>query len=185
MNGTRRRRPSKQNRVSVFAALGQGLHRLLTNRVGWYVPAALPVLLFILAHLLTLITFIFIRYELLAPYQDAYKTMVTWAVYGFVPLLLCSYACFFAVARPGISVLARKLPHWSASHLHMANGGLYGCGIGLGLLVLLQPGVGPKSLLLFLIGLVSGFGNWQLYRRLVVVAPVDPDTLDPEEKREV
>ncbi|MGD9947796.1 MAG: hypothetical protein AB7U29_04880 [Desulfobulbus sp.] len=156
----------------MIAALGQGLRRLLTTRVGWYVPAVFPVLLFILVHLLTLITFIFIHFGLVAQNHTLYTNMVTWAVYGFIPLLLCSYVCFFALARPGISILAGKFPQWSASNLQLVNGCVYGTSIGLALLVLLEPGVGPKSLLLFLIGLTSGVGNWQLYRRLVAVDPL-------------
>ncbi|MDD2465450.1 MAG: hypothetical protein PHI97_15745 [Desulfobulbus sp.] len=132
----------------------------------------MPVVLFFLAHLLTLIAFILIRYELIAQDPEFYKIIITWAVYGFVPLLLCSYVCFFVLARPGISLLARQLSQWSSGNLHLANGCVYGTGIGLALLLLLQPGVGPKSLLLFLIGLTSGVGNWQLYRRLVAVDPL-------------
>jgi hypothetical protein len=44
--------------------------------------------------------------------------------------------------------------------------------MGLALLVMLQPGIGLKSLILFLIGLVNGLGTWQLYRRLVAVDPL-------------
>nr|WP_321468320.1 hypothetical protein [uncultured Desulfobulbus sp.] len=156
----------------MIAVLQQGVRHLLTSRVGWYVPAVFPVLLFILAHLLTLITFVFTRFDLVEQNQQLYKFMVTWAVYGFVPLLLCSYGCFFAVAKPGITILARKLPHWLAANLHQANSCVYGFATGLALLVLLQPGVGPKSLLLFVIGFVSGVGNWQVYRRLVADDPL-------------
>lgn len=130
-------------------------------------------MLFILAHVLTLIVFILIHYGLVAQNPALYETVVTWAVYGFFPLLLCSYGCFFALARPGIFFLAKRFPHWSVSRLHLANGGVYGAGTGLALLALLQPGVGPKSLLLFLIGLTSGVGNWLLYRRLIAVDPLD------------
>jgi len=172
MKSTRKRRPAKRRQVSIKAALGQGLHHLLTTRVSWYAPAVVPVLLSILVHLLTLITFILIRFELIAQHQMLYTNMITWAVYGFIPLLLCSYTVFFVLARPGIQMLARKLPHWSASSLHLTNGLVYGITTGLALLLLLQPGVGPKSLLLFLVGLISGVGNWYLYRKLVVEDPL-------------
>jgi len=154
------------------AALGQGVRSLLTTRVAWYAPAVFPVLLSVSVHLLTLITFILIRCELVAQNQLLYTNMVTWAVYGFIPLLLCSYAGFLMLARPGIQVLAQKLPHWSTSSLHLANGCIYGITTGLALLALLQPGVGPKSLLLFLVGLISGIGNWWFYRKLVSEDPL-------------
>lgn len=172
MNAPRRRRPPKRKRVSIIAALLQGIRHHLVTRVAWYVPAVAPVLLFILAHVLTLIVFILIHCGLFSQNPALYETMVTWAVYGFFPLLLCSYGCFYALARPGISFLAKRFPHWSVSNLHLANGCVYGAGTGLALLALLQPGVGLKSLLLFLIGLISGVGNWQLYLRLVAVDPL-------------
>lgn len=132
----------------------------------------MPLLLFFLAHLLTLIAFVLIRYELIPQDPVLYKTAVTWAVYGFIPLLLSSYCCFYALARPGIAFLARQFSQWSVSNLHLANGCVYGIGMGLALLVMLQPGIGLKSLILFLIGLVNGLGTWQLYRRLVAVDPL-------------
>lgn len=172
MNAPRRRRPPKRKRISIIVALLQGIRHHLITRVGWYVPAVVPVLLFVLAHLLTLIVFILIHCGLFAQNPALYKTVVTWAVYGFFPLLLCSYGCFFGLARPGIFFLAKRFPHWSLSNLHLANGGVYGAGTGVALLALLQPGVGPKSLLLFLIGLTSGVGNWLLYRKLTAVDPL-------------
>lgn len=171
MKSTRRRRPAKRKQVSIRAALSQGLRRLLITKVGWYAPAVVPVLLSILAHLLTLIVFILIRCGLVAQNPMLYTHMITWAVYGCIPFLLCSYGVFFVLARPGIQVLAQKFPHWSATSLHLATGCIYGIATGLALLLLLQPGVGPKSLLLFLVGLISGVGNWYFYRKLV---PEDP-----------
>lgn len=153
-------------------ALGQGVRHLLTTRVGWYAPAVFPVLLSIFAHLLTLITFLLMRCGLVAENQMLYINMITWAVYGFVPLLLCSYAGFLMLARPGIQMLAQKLPHWSVASLHLANGCIYGTATGLGMLALLQPGVGPKSLLLFLVGLISGMGNWWFFHKLVSEDPL-------------
>ncbi len=171
MKSTQRRRPPKRKKVSIRAALSQGLRHLLTARVGWYAPAVVPVLLSILAHLLTLVAFLLIRCGLVSQNPMLYTNMITWGVYGFIPLLLCSYAVFFVLTRVGIQALVQKLPHWSTVSLHLAIGGGYGIATGLALLLLLQPGVGPKSLLLFLVGLISGLGNWYFYRKLL---PEDP-----------
>lgn len=150
----------------MMAGLGQSLRRHVQQRLAWYIPACAPLAVLLLAHLLTLIAFLLVRFHMLAPVQEAYKILVTWAVYGFVPLLFSSYLCFFALARPVLARLARKLPEWSDLHLHLLNGLLYGTGIGLLLLLLLQPGVGIKALMIFLTGVMVGLGNWLLYRQL-------------------
>ena len=173
MNGTRRRRTPAPKRGSLIAGLGQSLRRHVQQRLSWYIPACTPIAVLLLAHLLTLIVFLLIHLRIAAPVQEVYKVLITWAVYGFVPLLFCSYLCYFALAKPGLALLARKLPHWSDIQLHLFNGLLYGAGIGLVLLLLLQPGVGPKALMIFLTGLVVGLGNWLLYRKL---SPAEPLT---------
>ena len=98
------------------------------------------------------------------------KTVVTWAVYGFLPLLLCSYGCFFAVARPVTSLLERKCLHLSATMLTLAAGAVYGAAIGSALFLLLEPGTVLNALFLLGIGMATGLGNWFLYRKLTVVA---------------
>lgn len=143
----------------------------MQQRLSWYIPACAPIAVLLLAHLLTLLGFLFIHVHMASPVQELYKILVTWAVYGFVPLLFCSYLCYFVLARPGLALLARKLPHWSDGQLHLVNGLIYGAGIGLVLLLLLQPGVGAKALMIFLTGLVVGLCNWLLYRKL---APAEP-----------
>jgi len=172
MNGTRRRRPTKQKQVSLFVALGLLLRRLLLVRVSWYVPAITPLCIFFLAHLLTLVTFILIRNHLVSVEESVYASLVTWSVYGLFPLSLSSYVCFFLVARPAVTLLHHRFSSWSAFNLHLLNGSIYGAAIGLSLLILLQPGVGGKALLLFVIGYACGLGNWQLYRRLASVPPL-------------
>lgn len=155
----------------MMAGIGQSLRRHVQQRLSWYIPACAPLAVLLLAHLLTLIAFLLVRFHMLAPVQEAYKILVTWAVYGFVPLLFSSYLCFLVLARPALALLARKLPQWSDFQLHLLNGLLHGAGIGLMLLLLLQPGVGVKALMIFLTGLVVGVGNWLLYRQL---APAEP-----------
>jgi hypothetical protein len=155
--------------------------------VAWYVPLVGPVTLSLLAHLLALLVYALVQLNIVQEGQGNYKIVVTWAFYGFRPLLLCSYLCFFAMARPGIMLLARNLPHWSDRQLHAANGIVYGIGIGLTLLLWLNPGVGPKSLLIFAIGLIVGLGNWVVYRQLALADPLAglrPASEPPQEAAE-
>lgn len=139
------------------------------NHVGWYLPALTPVALFLLAHLITLLTFFLTKSGMADQDQEVHKTVVTWAVYGFLPLLLSSYLCFFAVARPAFGVLARKFPLLTEAMLHLSTGASYGVAIGLSLLLLLMPDTGLNALLVLLIGLAVGQGNWFVYRKLVVL----------------
>jgi hypothetical protein len=121
---------------------------------------------FFLAHIVTLLAFVFMQTGVLPKEQLVHKTVVTWAVYGFLPLLLSSYLCFYAVARPAVGVLARKFPLWSDETCNLATGTVYGVAIGLLLLLLLKPAAGFGALLLLLVGLGAGLGNWFFYRKL-------------------
>nr|WP_320012903.1 hypothetical protein [uncultured Desulfobulbus sp.] len=172
MNGTRRRRPTKQKQVSLFVALGLLLRRLLLVRVSWYVPAITPVCIFFLAHLFTLVTFVLIRNHLVSVDEPLYASLVTWSVYGLFPLTLSSYVCFFLVARPVAPLLHRRFPLCPAMSLHLLVGSVYGATIGSSLLVLLWTGNGWRALLLFIVGYACGLVNWQLYRRLASVPPL-------------
>lgn len=184
MNARRRQPPPPRRRGSLAAALKQAMNHHFKDHVAWYVPAVFPFFFFILAHLLTLVAFVLIRYHVVPENQSLYHTMVTWSVYGLLPLLLCSYLCFFVLARPGRAYLARKFPQRPVAGLHVMLGILYGAGVGLALLILLQPGFSPKSLLIFLLGMAVGLGNWLVYRKLMRVDPVtgQPQAIDPVKK---
>jgi mannose/fructose/N-acetylgalactosamine-specific phosphotransferase system component IIC len=152
--------------------MGQALRRHFKQHVAWYVPVVAPFLVSVFAHLLALAVFFLDKLNIVRVDLSVYKTMITWAYYGFRPLLLCSYFCFFALARPSITFLAKNMPQWTDTSLHLANGAIYGAGIGLTLLLWLNPGVGPKALLIFVIGLIVGLGNWFIYRFLSLEDPL-------------
>jgi hypothetical protein len=164
-----RRHVPRQPRGSLLAELRKTLAQHFRAHVAWYLPALTPVVLFLLAHLLTLLAFFLTKSGEAYQDQELHKTMVTWAVYGFLPLLLSSYLCFFVVARPAIGVLARKFPLWTDAALHLSAGGAYGLAIGLSLFLLLMPATLLNALLILLIGLAVGQGNWFVYRRLVAI----------------
>lgn len=156
-------------RVSLVAMLRQAVSQHFRKHLVVYVPALLPLVFFLLAHGMTLLTLIFIKSGVMQGYLMP-KTVVTWAVYGFLPLLLCSYGCFFAVARPVTSLMERKFFHLSATMLTLAAGAAYGAAIGIALFLLLEPGTVLNALFLLGIGMATGLGNWFLYRKLTVVA---------------
>jgi hypothetical protein len=156
-------------KTSLTKMLRQGIARHLKKYLIVYVPAAVPVAFFAIAHVLTLITVVLIKSGILPPGQMLHKTVVTWAVYGVLPLLLCSYGCFFAVAKPATGILVEKFPAWPQERLTLAAGAAYGAAVVLALLLLLSPGSPLRAFFLLVIGMVTGQGNWLLYRKLTVV----------------
>ena len=168
MQARRNQRKKKRSRVAIIPALRNMLIQHLRAHLVLYLPVCMPLLLFVLAHGVTLLALILIKSGLLSQGQIVHKTVVTWAVYGILPLLLCSYGCFFAIARPATTILERKFPDWPALHLTLAAGALYGGGVSLALLLLLEPTTVLRFCFLLAIGMVTGLGNWFLYRRLIV-----------------
>lgn len=159
-------------RVAIVPALRRGLAQHFRAHLMVYVPAILPLLLFVLAHGGTLLALILIKSGVLSPDLVMHKTVVTWAVYGILPLLFCSHACFFALARPATGLLARKFPEWAPLHHTMAVGALYGGGVSVALMALLEPNTVQRFCFLLIIGMSTGLGNWFVYRRLT--APPEP-----------
>jgi hypothetical protein len=135
-----------------------------------YVPAAVPLLFFFLAHGITAIMLILIKSGVLPQNLTLHKILLTWGLYGFLPLLLCSYFCFFAVARPVIRLLGRRFPEWMPGTLTLASGVAYGMAVAVVLLLLLASGSMERVFFLLLIGMTTGLGNWVLYRMLTGVA---------------
>jgi hypothetical protein len=156
-------------KTSLIRRLRQRIARHLKNHLIIYVPAAVPLAFFVIAHALTLVTVILIKSGVLPQSQILHKTVVTWAVYGVLPLLLCSYGCFFAVARPTTGILGQKFPEWPQERLTWTAGAVYGTAVVLALLILLTPGSPLRMFFLLVIGMVTGQGNWLLYRKLTVV----------------
>ena len=156
-------------RVSLTQALRKAVSLHFKKHLVAYVPVVLPLLFFFLAQIFTLFTLIFIKSGVLGLEHLGHKTVVTWSFFGFPLLLLCSYGCFFAVARPAAVMLESRFPEWTPAMLTLATGSAYGTAIGVALLVLLEPGSLFRVLFLLTIGLATGLGNWFFYRKLTVV----------------
>jgi hypothetical protein len=170
MRTKRNQRGVRRARVPLALSVRKAVTQHVRKHLVAYVPALLPLAFFFLAHLLTVLTLIFIKSGLLRQEHLLHKTVVTWAVYGFLPLLLCSYLCFFVVARPVTGILERKFPHWTATMLNLSSGGAYGAAMGLFLLLLLEPRTWLNAVFLLFIGMVVGQGNWFFYRKLTADA---------------
>jgi len=151
--------------ATAVAGMRQALGQHFRKNIGSYAPALAPVVLFLLAHVLVLLVLVLMKTGVMAPDQEICKTMVTWAVYGLLPFLLCSYGAFHLAARPAARVLEGKFPHWSASERTLVGGAVYGVALILALVVLLRPENGLNILLLGLIGTAAGLGNWFFYRK--------------------
>ncbi len=136
------------------------------KHIALYAPALSPVLFFILAHVLTLLTLVLMKTGVVQSDQGVCKTVVTWAVYGFIPFLLCSYGTFFLAARPAAVALERKRPDWSVTRQHLATGAVYGAVLIAALFLLLGPDSWIGRLLLFFIGAAAGQGNWLFYCKI-------------------
>jgi hypothetical protein len=164
----RRSRSVRQERITPFAGLRKAITRHLKKYVLVYAPLLCPLLFFLLAHGMTITMLILIKSGLFQQGNILYKTLATWAFYGFLPLLLCSYGCFFAVARPVAGIIERSLPHLSPSMRNQAIASSYGIALVLTLLLLLGFGTLVHALLLIVIGMASGQGTWLFYRTLTV-----------------
>lgn len=146
-----------------------------------YVPMVAPLIFVLLAHGITVITLILIKSGVLPQGMGVHKTLVTWGVYGVLPLLLCSYGCFFAVARPVTGLIERRRPDWPATTVTLVAGAAYGGAIVLILLALLTPGSVLRIFFLLLIGMATGMGNWLLFRALTVV----PEQVAPPDRADL
>lgn len=169
MRTTRNRRGVRRARVPLAVALRTAVSRHVRNHLVLYVPAFVPLLVFLVAHLLALVVVICIKSGVLQQEQLIHKTVVTWAFYGFLPLLLSSYCCFFAVARPVTGLLQHKFPDWSTPMHTLASGAAYGAAMGMLLLLLLAPRTPLNAVFLLLVGIATGLGNWFFYRKLTIV----------------
>jgi hypothetical protein len=168
MKTRKNNRDGQKAGISLVFGLRKALVGHVQQHIVFYVPGLSPVVFFFLAHFVTLLTLICIRSGMLQKELLLYKTVVTWAVYGFLPLLLCSYLCFFAVARPAAAALSRKFPHWTALTLNLSIGAAYGGALSFALFLLLEPGNWFNSVLLLAIGFAVGQGNWFIYRKLAL-----------------
>lgn len=174
MSTQRTQRRARRPRQSPVAELRRALTAHLLKYPALYIPVAMPVVLFFLAHLLTLFAVFGITAGFLSHDQGLHKSALIWAVYGFRLLLPCSYAGFFAVAKPVTRILTNRYSQWPPLQLTLAGGAAYGLAICLILLALLGPSSPGRVLLLLFIGMTTGIGNWYIYRRLV--GPEQPET---------
>lgn len=149
-----------------MSAVRGAIARHIRKHLIVYVPVTAPLFFFILANGVAVVTLILIKSGVLPHNLTLHKILLTWGVYGFLPLLLCSYGCFFAVARPVIGLLERKFPEWMPVRLTLVSGAAYGTAIALVLLLLLASDSMQRVFFLLLIGMMTGLGNWLLYRRL-------------------
>lgn len=181
MSNKRNQRGAVKSRGSFTAEARRAAGEHLRRHAAWHAPAASPVALFFFAHLLTLAAFALMKSGVLQQDQLDHKSLVIWSVYGFLPLLLCSYLCFFVVARPVAGFLARRFPDWTAGQLDLASGAAYGAAVAVALCLLLQPTAWLNAGLVLLVGIASGLGNWFLYRKLTADAacPIEPS---PQER---
>ena len=104
----------------------------------------------------------------------ACRTLLTWAVFGFLPFLVLSYLAFFLAARPLADLLARRQASLPAAVGFLPPAG-YGVAIACGMFLLLRPGHWPGDLALLLCCLAAGTLNWFLYLRLAGPGPVSAD----------
>ncbi|MCL1980300.1 MAG: hypothetical protein FWG62_04395 [Proteobacteria bacterium] len=176
MKNKKKRRNTKRARVSPISAVRKAIGHHLKKYLIIYVPAVMPLFFFFLAHAITMVTLVLIKSGVLPQNLTLHKTLVTWGVYGLLPLLLCSYGCFFAVAKPVCGFLARKFPEWMPTTLTLASGGAYGAAVALVLLLLLAPGSLPRVFFLLLIGTTIGLGNWWLYHTLTGASAPAPQS---------
>jgi hypothetical protein len=165
-NDKSNRRNTRRKRISPVAAVREVIVRHLRRHLIIYVPAIAPLFFCLLSHGVTVTMLILIKSGALPPGLTLHKILLTWAVYGFLPLLFCSYGCFFAVARPVTRLLERRFSGWMPGMVTLASGAAYGMAIAAVLLLLLASGSMQRVCLLLLIGMATGLGNWWLYRTL-------------------
>jgi hypothetical protein len=173
---------SKRNRAKAKRASLFRPHAMLrwifqhVERHSWlYAPACAPVLFLLLAHMVSLPALVLTRVGGTEGVGAASRTLLTWAVFGFLPFLVLSYLAFFLVARPFATLLARRqfaLPARTSDLLPAVG---YGATIAMGMFSLLRPGNWPGDLALLLCCLAAGGLNWFLYRWLVGPGPVSVD----------
>ncbi|MCL2340891.1 MAG: hypothetical protein FWC49_04200 [Proteobacteria bacterium] len=178
MKNKRNRRNTRRARISPVAAVRGAIARHLRRYLLLYVPAAMPLLIFVLAHAIWVVIVMLIRSGALPQSLAVHKDLEIWAVFGFLPLLFCSYGCFFAVARPAARLLEHRFSGWMPGML--ATGAAYGAAVAL-VLLLLAPGSLLRVFLVLLIGMTTGLGNWSLYRMATGASAqaVEPSRAEP------
>lgn len=131
-----------------------------------YAPAAGPVGLVLLTHIIAVPAHILFKSSAQMNALALVDSILTWSVYGFLPLLLLSYCCFHGVAR---SVARIVKQHWDTAPpmmLSLLPGVTYGAVAAMGFLILLRPGTEFVALVIFAVCLLIGMLNWFVYRQL-------------------
>jgi len=166
MKNKRNHRAVPRTGVSIVHGVRRAFIQHVKKSGTAYAPALAPLVFFFLAHFVSLLAFVFLKAGALRQEQLVHKTVVTWAVFGFLPLLLSSYLCFYLVARPVVGSLVRQFPLWSVMRLNLAIGAIYGAAISICMMLLRKPDAWFSMLLLLFIGVAAGQGNWFFYRKL-------------------
>ncbi|MGI6657379.1 MAG: hypothetical protein ACOX5Z_11305 [Desulfobulbus sp.] len=168
MANRRKRRDPPPPRRPLLRELWTAVLTHVRHHVVAYLPALVPIAFFVLAHLFGLAAALLECSGILSPEQMLHKPVVTWAVYGFLPLLLCSYVGFFVSARLILAPLAQRFPSWSAWVQQSVAAAVHALVVALALFLLLGSGLGRiAGSLTVVLGLAAGLGNWLLYRFLV------------------
>ncbi len=170
MSSNRRKyKTSHGGGASARYTISKALIKHLRSHAASYAPAVTPTVFFILAHGITFPALVLAKTGVIGNYQTVYTAVVTWAVYGLLPLLVCSYIPFFLVARPLVAFLEKRYADWSELFRDGLTGTGYGVVIGLGLVALLSPGSWFGNLSLLVFGTVVGLLNWLFYRKIICV----------------
>lgn len=139
-----------------------------------YAPAGAPILFLFVAHVVSLPALVLTRSGGTEGFGAACRTLLAWAVFGFLPFLVLSYLAFFLAARPLADLLARRQASLPSAVGFLPPAG-YGVAIACGMFLLLRPGHWPGDLALLLCCLAAGTLNWFLYLRLAGPGPVSAD----------
>lgn len=163
---------TKRNQRTVHktgASIVEGMRKAFVLHVKknrlLYAPALAPIVVFCLGPVVFLLASVLMKMGVVQKEHLVHKAVVTWAFFGFPLLLLISYLCFYGVARFAVGIWARTFPLWTPMMLNLSTGAAYGAGIGILLVLVCKPGAW-FSVLLLLIGLAAGLGNWFFYRKL-------------------
>ena len=163
------------------SGLAKSLLRHVIRHPLVYAPAAGPVALVLLAHIVAVPTHILLKSSAQINALALVDSVLTWSVYGFLPLLLLAYGGFHAVARPVAQILRQRWEDAPPVALSLLPGVAYGAVAGMGFLLLLRPGSELAELVVFAICLLIGILNWFVYRQLCPEDVGRPDTaIEPQ-----
>lgn len=131
-----------------------------------YAPAVGPVVLVLLTHIIAVPAHILFKSSARINAMTLVDSILTWSVYGFLPLLLLSYGCFHGVARSVAQMLKQQWDNAPPAVIGLLPGIAYGAVAAMAFLILLRPGSEYIELAIFTVCLLIGMLNWFVYRLL-------------------